>query len=226
MPNVGFREIADRVRTRIVSGELAAGAAVPSEAALASEYGVSRTTARRALMSLEEVGLIRGTPGRVRLVRSTDPKCSPSPAKYEQIAAAVRADVEGGTVQVGQLIGTEDALAERFGVSPGTVRRALRELADEGIVASISGRGWFKWSEKDPPTRTSEIATGIRSAITSGEWAEGARLPGELALAARYGVGRVTVRRALAFLESEGVVARRGGGRVVVRSEVTKSATC
>jgi DNA-binding GntR family transcriptional regulator len=46
--------------------------------------------------------------------------------------------------------------------------------------------------------------------------AVGAVLPGENVLAQERGVGRVTVRRAYAFLEAEGLIEKRPGmGRVV-----------
>lgn len=219
MANIGFREIADGLQDRIRSGDLVPGAPVPSEAALASEYGVSRTTARRALVVLEEKGLIQGGAGRVRSVRSLDSEPSRPLARYEQIAAALRAEIVDGTLPPGQQIGTEDILADRFNVSPGTARRALQVLGNDGVVIGVSGRGWFVVSEGGPPTRTGETASAIRAGILSGEWPIGVRLPGELALAERYGVGRITVSRALALLESEGLIGRGpGAGRTVLRN--------
>lgn len=54
MPNVRFREIAERLQEQIRSGEGAPGAPVPSESALAAAYRISRTMARRALVALQE----------------------------------------------------------------------------------------------------------------------------------------------------------------------------
>jgi len=51
--------IAAALRRRIEDGELALGAALPSERQLASDLGVSRMTARQALMILESEGLVR-----------------------------------------------------------------------------------------------------------------------------------------------------------------------
>lgn len=216
MPNVGFREIAGHLQGRITSGELPAGAPMPSESALAAEYGVSRTTARRALIVLERTGLIQGTAGRVRFVRREGAE-RPALARYEQVAAALHAEIEDGTLRPGQQIGTEDALAERFDVSSGTARRALQELASSGTVVGVSGRGWFVVSDDGPPTRTAETASAIRSAIVAGEWPVGTNIPGEKILAARYSVGRVTLRHALAILEAEGLLERNAaGGRVVL----------
>ena len=63
-----------------------------------------------------------------------------------------------------------------------------------------------------------QIADQIRLAISSGEYAE--RLPPEIALAARFGVNRHTVRSAIAALEQEGVLrAEQGRGTFVERKQ-------
>jgi DNA-binding GntR family transcriptional regulator len=186
------------------------GQPVPSESRLASRYGVSRTTARRALVVLEGAGLIEGGAGRVRTVRGAGR--TPT-ARYEQIAATLRAEIEGRAA--GEPLGTETALATRFDVSPGTARRALQELADSGTITAVPGQGWFVGPVD--ASRTGATASAIRTALLAGEWSVGATLPGELALASRFGVGRVTVRRALAVLEAEGLLDKPSArGRAVL----------
>jgi GntR family transcriptional regulator len=56
-----------------------------------------------------------------------------------------------------------------------------------------------------------QVATVLRSAITSGRYATGSDLPGESALTGMFGVSRATVRRALSTLESERIIDRRQG---------------
>jgi GntR family transcriptional regulator len=51
------------LRHSIITGELPAGARFPSEPDLGSLHGVSRVTVRRALVQLEQEGLIRRRPG-------------------------------------------------------------------------------------------------------------------------------------------------------------------
>lgn len=61
--------------------------------------------------------------------------------------------------------------------------------------------------------RYPEIADDLRDRILAGEWEPGANLPHAAELATRYGVNRDTIGRAIAILESEGLVwavARRG----------------
>jgi|TARA_R110000868_G_scaffold56740_14_gene175593 GntR family transcriptional regulator, phosphonate transport system regulatory protein len=62
------------------------------------------------------------------------------------------------------------------------------------------------------------IADAIRLDIVGGKLAAGDRLPTEAALAARFSANRHTVRRALAVLADEGVVAAEQGRGTFVRS--------
>lgn len=55
--------VAQQLRERIALGELAAGGAFESEAALGARYGVSRVTVRRALDVLRRQGLVESRPG-------------------------------------------------------------------------------------------------------------------------------------------------------------------
>jgi GntR family transcriptional regulator len=57
----------------------------------------------------------------------------------------------------------------------------------------------------------------LRQEIAGGEHRSGARLPGEVELAARFGVSRVTVREALRMLQQDGLVAARHGRGHYVR---------
>ena len=54
-----FEEIAAQIRTELAKGQLKVGSRLPSERALAEQFGVSRNTLREALRSLEHAGLIR-----------------------------------------------------------------------------------------------------------------------------------------------------------------------
>jgi GntR family transcriptional regulator len=70
-----------------------------------------------------------------------------------------------------------------------------------------------------------EIGGEIEAAIASGELAPGDRLPPERALAAAYGVSRMTVRQALQALESRGLLRRaigRNGGSFVASPKLER----
>lgn len=64
-------------------------------------------------------------------------------------------------------------------------------------------------TEKIPPYV--EVYNRLYSDITSGVYPPGARLPGEVELAERYGVGRHTLRQALVILVEDGLVAKHQG---------------
>jgi GntR family transcriptional regulator len=67
-------------------------------------------------------------------------------------------------------------------------------------------------------SKARSVYLSLRGELSSGTRPVGTLLPSEAKLAAAYGVGRVTVRRALAALASEGwVAARPGAGSVVTR---------
>lgn len=69
------------------------------------------------------------------------------------------------------------------------------------------------------PTRIDAIEDRLITAVAVGEYLPGARLPTERDLAAALGVGRMTVRAALARLVDRGVIEThrgRGGGSFVV----------
>lgn len=60
---IGSREIAIRLRERILAGQLAVGDRLPSEAELAGEFGVNRGTVREALGMLSSRLLLRTSRG-------------------------------------------------------------------------------------------------------------------------------------------------------------------
>lgn len=64
LPNrAHYRLIADQLRSRIISQRLNAGDRFPSEEQLRDEFGVSRTTIRRAIELLRAEGLLATRPG-------------------------------------------------------------------------------------------------------------------------------------------------------------------
>lgn len=64
-----YRQISQRLREAIISGELAEGVRLPTERALAHELGVNRTTIMNAYNELASEGLIEGHVGRGTLVK-------------------------------------------------------------------------------------------------------------------------------------------------------------
>ncbi len=58
---------------------------------------------------------------------------------YRQVASIIRAMARDGAA--GDMAFTEQELCERFGVSRTTVRQALQELAADGLVVRLQGKG-------------------------------------------------------------------------------------
>lgn len=63
--------------------------------------------------------------------------------KYLRIADAVRSEIQDGRLGPGSRLPAEAELAERFGVSPPTVRQALAVLRSEWLIESRHGVGTF-----------------------------------------------------------------------------------
>jgi GntR family transcriptional regulator len=58
-----YLRISGEIRGQIERGELLPGEQVPSIVKLGEQYGISRGTARRVLLQLQEWGLVEITPG-------------------------------------------------------------------------------------------------------------------------------------------------------------------
>ncbi|KQO63916.1 GntR family transcriptional regulator [Curtobacterium sp. Leaf261] len=67
----------------------------------------------------------------------------PGQRVFEVTADRIAADLESGGAAPGDRLPPERDLAVRYGVSRVTLRSALAELAERGIVASAASRGWF-----------------------------------------------------------------------------------
>jgi DNA-binding GntR family transcriptional regulator len=140
-----YVHIADVLRQRINDGALAAGSLLPSEASLSAEFSVVRNTVRRALTELESEGLITTLPGRGRVIAGRNDGSGPTPAsvQYRRIASDLRTAIERGELAPGDLLPSEASLMTTYGVSRGTARQALAELASSGLIESVQGKGRF-----------------------------------------------------------------------------------
>ena len=60
-----------------------------------------------------------------------------------QVAAELRQMIAGGMIEPGRLLPSESELAKEYRASRVTIRRALAELKQEGILDSRQGFGWY-----------------------------------------------------------------------------------
>lgn len=80
----------------------------------------------------------------------------------EQIADRIREDINSGALEENALLREQD-LSDRFGVSRGTVRHALMQLAKEGLVVATPNIGMRVASHPTPEAL--ELIIDIRSRI-------------------------------------------------------------
>src|SRR5580704_12456218 len=69
-------------------------------------------------------------------------KAGPVPL-YHRVFIALRGRIADGKYAVGSQLPTESALVTEFGVGRQTVRAALQQLDQEGLIERFAGRGTF-----------------------------------------------------------------------------------
>ena len=82
-----------------------------------------------------------------RLPNTLSPTFSPL---YQQIRELITKSLESGEWGPGDIIPSESELAERFGVSQGTVRKAIDEMAAGNLLVRRQGKGTFVATHDDP----------------------------------------------------------------------------
>ncbi|GII56321.1 hypothetical protein Pth03_47100 [Planotetraspora thailandica] len=137
-----YTQIADRVRERILTGLYAAGTSLPSEAALSAEFRVARNTVRRALRTLEADGLIVTAPSKGRIVKTEGQEVT-AVYRYQVIAGDLRRQIERGDLAPGDTVPSVAELRWLYDTSRNTVRQALAELQQEGLIMSRPGKRRF-----------------------------------------------------------------------------------
>ena len=125
---------------------------------------------------------------------------------YQQIRTAILHGIESGEWAAGQMIPSEMELAQRFGVSQGTVRKAVQALAAENLLARRQGKGTYVASHQESRAQFRFLrlrpdegpATQPGSRIID---CRRVRAPADVAraLAMRSGESVLFIRRLLAF---------------------------
>ncbi|MGW0484279.1 GntR family transcriptional regulator [Nonomuraea sp. NPDC003214] len=138
-----YLQIAEILRHRVAG--LSSGHPVPSEADLQSEFGVARTTARRAIHVLREEGLIYTVQGEGTFVGAPDaaPRKQRKIPLYQQIALDVAEEIKAGRYQPRRPIPGETALVQQYDVARETVRRAMALLREQGWIYTVPQRGSY-----------------------------------------------------------------------------------
>ncbi|MDB5803312.1 MAG: GntR family transcriptional regulator [Betaproteobacteria bacterium] len=125
---------------------------------------------------------------------------------YQQIKGLITQGLESGQWKPGDMIPSEIELAGRFGVSQGTVRKAVDELAAEHLLVRRQGKGTFVASHTEPRTQF----RFLRLTPNQGEprypestilECKRARAPADVSRALELKAGEpvITIKRVLAF---------------------------
>ena len=146
-----YLQIAEIIRGRIAS--LPSGHPVPSEAKIQSEFGVAKTTARRAIRVLREEELIYTAQGEGTFVgaRGDAPRAARKIPLYQQIAADIEERIRSGELQPRRPIPGETRLVQQHDVARETVRRAMALLREQGWIYTVPQRGSFVCAEDSWP---------------------------------------------------------------------------
>ncbi|MFI6083980.1 winged helix-turn-helix domain-containing protein [Streptomyces sp. NPDC051217] len=113
-------DVAEVLRDRMESGELAVGDALPTQAALVEEFEVQRTVVRQALKLLQQEGLLteptRGAPARVA-DRSSRTEAADGTPRETTVALGPRIDAafDAEDVRIDALCLTAESLSAAFG---------------------------------------------------------------------------------------------------------------
>ncbi|MEV4016770.1 winged helix-turn-helix domain-containing protein [Nonomuraea angiospora] len=62
---------------------------------------------------------------------------------YMVVADHIAAKIERGDLKPGQRLPSELDLAGQYGVARMTIRRAMKELRDRGLIRSVHGKGTY-----------------------------------------------------------------------------------
>jgi DNA-binding GntR family transcriptional regulator len=97
------------------------------------------------------------------MTRQTAPRQEPKKAarvlRYRSLYEAVRGEIASGALQAGDKLPTEDELCRRHDVSRHTVRSALRDLAEDGLIASRQGSRSVVLKPAPPAIYTSTVSS-------------------------------------------------------------------
>ncbi|MBV1939888.1 GntR family transcriptional regulator [Streptomyces sp. BV286] len=137
------------------------------------------------------------------------PQASPR-GTYLQVSESLRQQIESGGVE--DALPSEAALMNSHGVSRNTVRRALKVLEADGVVVSAPGIGWRVARGGD----SRSLGERMTELIAEESLSVGDAYPSEAKLCERFGASRTAVRRVLAQMEGNGLLATmHGKGRTV-----------
>lgn len=142
---IGYRELADILRTSIRRGEYPQGSTLPKQVQIAEEHGVNIKTVRQAVQLLEAEGLVTPVRRRGTVVRQRPPmkrlgteRYAKSKWKFGLVAFAADREASERTwkrteqTQTVRQIAADAEVAEAYGIAEGSMVYERARLVHEG----------------------------------------------------------------------------------------------
>lgn len=127
---------------------------------------------------------------------------------YHRVFAILRQRINDGAYSTGQQLPTEDELAVEFGVSRATIRQAVGDLVNQGLVLRQQGRGTFVTERALYPAGqrfrgalADLISETKRTGITQVEISRSTQLPHGVAARLELSAGRGTIIRRIRTID-------------------------
>ncbi|MCZ4602541.1 GntR family transcriptional regulator [Streptomyces sp. Lzd4kr] len=130
---------------------------------------------------------------------------------FLQVAEAVKAQIKADPEMA--LLPSAADLMRDHGISRGVALRALQVLKQDGVAEPVRGGRWRVLRVGEVVDRR-PLHERFADIIATEHLEAGAAFPSASDLAARFGVSRPTVSKALDKLEAAGVLASEGQGKV------------
>lgn len=144
-PEPPYLQVVQHVRERILSGQIAEGARVPSARELAQDWGISLATATKALATLRAEGLVRGVPGVGTIVIAAETAQQSAQDRLVSIRRTGRIypPRQHARITAAEVAEAQDHVADALGVPTGArVIRRHRIIYHEDQPVS-SSTSWF-----------------------------------------------------------------------------------
>lgn len=132
---------------------------------------------------------------------------------YQNLAMRLRWDIKEEGMVAGQRLPSTAELARRHETTRTTVMRAMKILADEGLVDIVQGRGTYVLDNGARGLRSDRPKDLIEKHLMDLE--PGQRLPSLKELMQAHGVSGVTIRRVQNDLARQGIIRRTPTGTYV-----------
>ena len=158
---IGYAEIAEHYRNKIISGELRPGDQIPPLREVMEIWGVSSATAMRAYKALKMAGLTRASTGTGTVV--TQPSSGNTAARVRTYAGTGSALATGETSQILEVgtVGADETVAARLEIEPGSKVHVRRRIVSrDGAPVHLSSSYYPAFVVDATPELTEPVSTG------------------------------------------------------------------